>query len=70
MATRVRSRTLRPEKDGAGSSLPFDSCTADRFVSRGEEKYEVIQGEDTRWEKLIGYVFSIQSVLHPCNSVG
>merc|ERR1712080_565337 len=24
------------------------------FVSRGEEKYEVIQGEDTRWEKLIG----------------
>ncbi|POY75273.1 hypothetical protein BMF94_1643 [Rhodotorula taiwanensis] len=24
------------------------------FVSRGEEKYEVINGEDTRWEKLLG----------------
>ncbi|GAA6049379.1 hypothetical protein JCM3770_007316 [Rhodotorula araucariae] len=24
------------------------------LVARGEEKYEVIQGEDTRWEKIVG----------------
>jgi len=39
---------------GSARRARADSGYLYRFVARGEEKYELIAGEDTRWESVVG----------------